>query len=76
MVTLDQLIERANEWLENRNVGSLNSNEIVYLTTKVVNILDLKKYCTILDLERSMVLHFAVGLCKIRGYKYPVVFDS
>lgn len=73
MVTLTELLERANSWLKERNRVPLNSDETVYLLAKVAGLLGRdrkdKTYDanSIMELERDIVISFAINFVRVRN---------
>lgn len=73
MVNINQLLERADEWLKEKGAGLLNPDEIVCILNKIANILSLGKISSINNLERSLAICTGIALCKLRGYKVPTI---
>ena len=73
MITITQLLERGDSWLKQYNLGPLNSDEIVFLITKVTGLLNRdrkgKTYDanSVMELERDIVVSFAVNFVRVRN---------
>ena len=75
MITLGQLIKRANDWLREKGSGPLNHHEIVRILIKIANVLESKKHNNLEDLEKNLVLCVGINICRLRGYRVPKIVN-
>jgi len=69
MVTPEQLIERANKWLVEKGRGPLSPGEIILIVKKMAEAIEESNNVT--ELEKSLALHVATNICRLRGYAIP-----